>query len=50
MRVDVTANPVDAKRRLEDSVRDRNLTIDAKHDTKTSTVLERLVRAAARRR
>jgi hypothetical protein len=50
MRVDVNANPVDAKQRLEDSVRDRGLTIDANQETKTSTVLERLVKAAARRR
>ena len=50
MRVDVNANPVGAKQRLEDSVRDRGLTIDAKQETKTSTVLERLVKSAARRR
>jgi hypothetical protein len=51
MRVNVNENnPVDAKQRFEDSVRDCDLTIGAKQDTKTSTVLERLVKAAAARR
>jgi hypothetical protein len=45
MRVNVDDHPRAAKRRLEDSVRDRGLKIDAKQETKTSTVLERLVRA-----
>jgi hypothetical protein len=45
MRVNVDDHPRAAKRRLEDSVRDRGLRIDAKQETKTSTVLERLVRA-----
>jgi hypothetical protein len=46
MRVNVDDHPSRAKRRLDDSVRDRSLTIDAKQETKTSTVLERLVKAA----
>jgi hypothetical protein len=50
MLVDAKANPVDAKRRFEESVRRRDLTIDAKQETKTSKVLERLVKAAADRR
>ena len=49
MRVDVDADPGRAHQRLEDSVRDRGLVIDAQQQTKTSTVLERLVKAAARR-
>jgi hypothetical protein len=51
MRVDVNEiDPVDAKQRFEESVRDRGLTIDAKQETKTSTVLERLVKTAADQR
>jgi hypothetical protein len=50
MLVDAKANPVDAKQRFEDSVRHRGLTIDAKQETKTSKVLERLVKAAADQR
>jgi hypothetical protein len=50
MRVDAKTNPVDAKRRFEESVRRRDLSIDAKQETKTSNVLERLVKAAADRR
>jgi hypothetical protein len=50
MRVNVDDHPSRAKRRLDDSVRDRGLMIDAKQETKTSTVLERLVKAAAGRR
>jgi hypothetical protein len=49
MRVDVEDDPGRIQRRLEDSVRDRGLVIDAQQQTKTSTVLERLVKAAARR-
>jgi hypothetical protein len=50
MRVNVNEhNPVDAKQRFEESVRGCDLTIDARQETKTSTVLERLVKAAARR-
>jgi hypothetical protein len=48
IRVDADANAVDAKQRFEDSVRNRGLTIDAKQGTKTSTVLERLVKVAAK--
>lgn len=48
MRIHVNDHPSRAKQRLDDSV--RGLTIDAKHETKTSTVLEHLVKAAARRR
>jgi hypothetical protein len=51
MRVNVNEhNPVDAKQRFEESVRHRGLAIDAKQDTKTSKVLERLVKAAAHQR
>ena len=50
MRVRADAGPTDAERRFEDSVRDRGLQLDARQETKTSTVLERLVRAAAARR
>jgi hypothetical protein len=50
MRVGVDNDPGRAKRQLEDAVRDRGLDIDANKQTKTSTVLERLVGAAARRR
>ena len=50
MRVEGNADPVAVKRRFEDSVRHRGLTIDAKQATKTSKVLERLVKAAADRR
>jgi hypothetical protein len=50
MLVDATANPVDAKRRFEESVQYRGVTIDANQATKTSKVLERLVKAAADRR
>jgi hypothetical protein len=47
IRVDAKANLVAAKQRFEESLRDRGLTIDAEQDTKTSKVLERLVKAAA---
>jgi hypothetical protein len=48
MRVNINqSNPVQAKQRFEDSVRDCGLTIDANQETKTRTVLERLVKAAA---
>jgi hypothetical protein len=50
MLVDADAKPADAKRRFEDSVRYRGLTIDANQATKTSKVLEGLVKAAADRR
>jgi hypothetical protein len=50
MLVDATANPGDAKRRFEESVQYRGVTIDADQATKTSKVLERLVKAAADRR
>jgi hypothetical protein len=51
MRVNVNEhNPVDAKQRFEESVRGCDLTIDAKQETKTSKVLERLVKAAANQR
>jgi hypothetical protein len=50
IRVDAEANPVAAKQRFEESLRDRGLTIDANQDTKTSKVLERLVKAAADQR
>lgn len=50
MRVEVNNDPSRAKRQLEDAVRDRGLDIDANKQTKTSTVLERLVGVAARRR
>ena len=50
IRVDAKANPVAAMQRFEESLRDRGLTIDAKQDTKTSKVLERLVKAAADQR
>jgi hypothetical protein len=51
MRVNVNeSNPVDAKQRFEDSIQDYDLTIGAKQDTKTSTGLEGLVKAAAARR
>ena len=50
MLVDAKANPVDAKRRFEDSLERRGLTIDANQATKTSKVLEHLVKAAADRR
>lgn len=49
MRVDVDDDPGRAQRRLEDSVRDRGLVIDAQQQTKSSNVLERLVKAAVRR-
>ena len=49
-RVRADASPVAAKQRFEESVRARGLPIDAKQETKTSTVLERLVEAAAGRR
>jgi hypothetical protein len=48
-RVKVEDDPDHAKRRLEESVRDHGLAIDAKQQTKTSTVLRRLVAAATRR-
>jgi hypothetical protein len=48
-RVKVEDDPDRAKRRLEDSVRSHGLTIDAKQQTKTSTVLQRLVAAATGR-
>jgi hypothetical protein len=48
MRVNINErNPVQAMQRFEDSVRDCDLTIDANQETKTRTVLERLVKAAA---
>jgi len=49
MRVKVEDNPGSAKRRLEDSVQDHGLAIDAKQQTKTSAVLHRLVAAATDR-
>jgi hypothetical protein len=49
MLVEGNANPAATKQRFEDSVRQRGLTIDAKQATKTSKVLERLVKAAADR-
>ena len=49
MRVSVDQDPAGVQR-LEKAVRDRGLRIAAKQQTKTSTVLEHVAKAAARRR
>ena len=50
MRVKTEDDPERAKRRLEESVQNHGLAIDAKQQTKTSAVLQRLVTTATARR
>jgi hypothetical protein len=50
MRVNVNQDPEGVQRRLEQTVRDRDLEIAPKQQTKTTTVLKHLAKAAAGRR